>query len=44
MYQYADPELEGLSSVQKQLMRMGPDNIRLIKAQAQALRDDLLVQ
>ena len=42
MYTYADPELEKLSSMQKQLLRMGPDNIRRIKAQAQALRDGLL--
>lgn len=42
MYQYADPELEQLSPMQKQLLRMGPDNIRRIKAQAQALRSGLL--
>ncbi len=44
MYIYADPALESLPSVQKQLLRMGPDNIRRIKQQAQILRDNLLAQ
>lgn len=44
MYLYADPDLEKLSAVQKQLLRMGPDNIRRIKAQARALRAGLLSQ
>ena len=44
VYIYADPALESLPSLQKQLLRMGPDNIRRIKQQAQTLRDDLLVQ
>lgn len=42
MYTYADPQLEKLSPLQKQLLRMGPENIRRIKAQAKALRDALL--
>lgn len=42
VYLYADPGLESLPAVQKQLLRMGPDNIRRIKQQAQALRDGLL--
>lgn len=42
MYLYADPELEKLPSVQKQLLRTGPDNIRRIKQVAQSLRDRLL--
>lgn len=42
MYTYADPGLEQLSSVQKQLLRMGPDNIRRIKKQVQRMRDGLL--
>jgi hypothetical protein len=41
-YVYADPALESLPAVQKQLLRMGPDNIRLLKEQARALRDQLL--
>lgn len=42
MYLYAEPELEALVPLQKQLLRMGPDNIRQIKAQAQAIRTGLL--
>jgi hypothetical protein len=42
VYVYADPGLESLPAVQKQLLRMGPDNIRRIKQQAQALREGLL--
>ncbi len=42
MYQYADPQLEELAPLQKQLLRMGPENIRRIKAQARALRAGLL--
>ena len=44
MYRYADPQLEQLSAVQKQLLRMGPDNTRRIKAQARVLREGLLTQ
>ena len=44
MYQYADPQLEQLSTVQKQLLRMGPQNLRRIKEQAAALRAGLLSQ
>lgn len=32
-YAYADPKLEALSGAQKQLLRMGPRNVRLVKAQ-----------
>lgn len=42
MYLYADPALEGLSPMQKQLLRMGPDNLRQIKKQARAIRAGLL--
>jgi len=31
-YEFADPKLESLSSAQRQLLRMGPRNIRLIQA------------
>jgi len=44
MYQYADPQLEQLTPLQKQLLRMGPENIRRIKEQAAALRAGLLSQ
>ena len=43
-YIYADPALESLSDVQKQLLRMGPDNVRRIKQQAQSVRTGLLTQ
>ena len=42
IYQYADPELEELTDLQKQLLRMGPDNIDKVKRQAAALRAALL--
>lgn len=42
MYTYADPELEALTPLQKQLLRMGPANLRMIKAQARELREALL--
>jgi hypothetical protein len=41
LYEYADPELEGLSRLQKQLMRMGPDNLRRIQSYLQEVRDQL---
>jgi hypothetical protein len=30
-YKYTDPRIEGLSAAQKQLLRMGPGNVRRIK-------------
>lgn len=44
MYKYADPQLEQLSPLQKQLLRMGPENLRRIKEQASVLREGLLSQ
>jgi hypothetical protein len=44
MFTYADPALEGLAPLQKQLLRMGPANLRQVKAQAGALREGLLQQ
>ena len=41
-YQYADPELESLSAAQKQLLRMGPDNMRRIQTTLRALRRELI--
>jgi len=32
-YQYVEPRLESLNSAQKQLLRMGPKNIRIIQSQ-----------
>lgn len=31
MYHYADPELESLSPLKKQVLRMGPDNVRRLQ-------------
>ncbi|OMH30277.1 DUF3014 domain-containing protein [Motiliproteus sp. MSK22-1] len=42
MYKYADPELEQLSDVHKQLLRMGPENARQILTRLTALRSTLL--
>jgi hypothetical protein len=36
-YAFADPKLEGLSPVQKQLLRMGPRNVRLVQTELRAL-------
>jgi hypothetical protein len=30
-YAYADPRLETMSAAQKQLFRMGPDNVRAVQ-------------
>ena len=35
-YRYSDDRLEALTSSQKQLLRMGPDNVRMVQ---KALRD-----
>ena len=42
-YVYADESLEGLSSAQRQLLRMGPDNVMLIKAKLRDLQVGLQV-
>ncbi len=44
MYLYADPKLEALSAGQKTLIRMGPDNERLIKAKLDEIRKLLTAQ
>ena len=44
VYLYADPALEDLPALQKQLLRTGPDNLRRIKQQARMLREGLLAQ
>jgi hypothetical protein len=36
-YAYADPRLEGLTAAQKQLLRMGPRNVRLIQAKLEEI-------
>ncbi len=42
IYKYLDPDLERRTGLQKQLLRMGPENIARVKAQARALRSALL--
>ncbi|MCS5587131.1 MAG: DUF3014 domain-containing protein [Porticoccaceae bacterium] len=41
-YKFADPELEALMPLQKQLLRAGPENTRRLQQQAKALREALL--
>ena len=43
MYKFADPELEALPDAQKLLMRMGPDNILILKAKLQLFQQALQV-
>lgn len=38
MYKYADPQLEQLSDVHKQMLRLGPEKARLLKARLAVLR------
>lgn len=40
-YQFADPALEALAPLQKQLLRTGPDNLRKVRAYAGRLREAL---
>jgi Protein of unknown function (DUF3014) len=44
VYVYQDPAMESLPALQKQLLRVGPDNLRRIKQQARVLREGLLAQ
>jgi len=37
-YTYADPRLEGLTAAQRQLLRMGPDNVAMIQAKIREIR------
>lgn len=41
-YKFADPALEALPPLQKQLIRMGPDNTRRVQAKAKSIREALL--
>jgi len=41
MYRYADPALEELPAAQKQMLRIGPDNIRRVKLKLEALKQAL---
>ena len=42
-YRYQDPELEGLLPLQKQMLRMGPANVRAVKAYARILKAELAI-
>jgi len=42
VYKFADPALESLLPIQKQLLRAGPENTKRVQQQATALRDALL--
>jgi hypothetical protein len=44
MYQYADPNIEGLSSGQKLMVRLGPDNEAAVKAKLKELRAAVAAQ
>ncbi|RUO75652.1 DUF3014 domain-containing protein [Pseudidiomarina taiwanensis] len=41
MYKFADEQLEALPDAQKQMLRMGPDNIRRVKLKIEALQLEL---
>jgi hypothetical protein len=41
LYQYADPELEALSSGQKAMIRAGPDNAAVLKAKLREIRSEV---
>ena len=44
MYKFADERLEELSAPKKQLLRMGPDNMRRVKAKLRDVKDALMEQ
>ncbi|RUO58755.1 DUF3014 domain-containing protein [Pseudidiomarina insulisalsae] len=39
MYRYADPALEALPEAQKQMLRLGPDNMRRVKLKLESIRE-----
>jgi hypothetical protein len=41
LFEYADPALEGLTDVQKQVLRMGPDNVERLQAYLRTMRAGL---
>jgi hypothetical protein len=43
VYGYADERLEGLSSAQKQLLRMGPQNVRRVQEKLREIADYLAI-
>ena len=44
LYQFADPELEGLSAGQKIMVRMGPENAAKVKAKLREIRRELVTR
>lgn len=44
MYEYANPQLEALSPLQKQVLRMGPDNVRRLKAYLRRLAGSMGIE
>jgi hypothetical protein len=42
LYEYADPAVEALPPLQKQLLRMGPDNLHRVQVYLRALRGELV--
>ena len=43
VFGFADPKLEGLTAAQKQLLRMGPQNVRRIQAKLREIADYLAI-
>jgi hypothetical protein len=41
MYQYADPELESLSPLQKQVLRMGPENVQRLQSYVRRVAEEM---
>lgn len=44
VYKYEDPGLEQLPGLHRQMLRMGPENTRILKAKARELREALLTR
>jgi len=42
-YAFADPRLEEMSAAQKQLFRMGPDNVRLVQGKLREIASELSI-
>ena len=43
VYGFADPKLEGMTAAQKQLLRMGPQNVRKVQAKLREIADYLAI-
>ena len=44
LYVFADPKLEAMSAGQKVLVRMGPENAKVVKEKLRELRGELVAQ